>query len=128
MTSLDSRAELGYVVTGPDSWVDVIAADRLDAEVGVPALVNGEAVAVFRIHDGTVFAVSNNDPTTGASVIARGIVGSRGDAPTVASPLYKHVFDLRTGVCLDDDALSLTLYHTRVHDGVIQVRKAGAGG
>ena len=30
-----------------------------------------------------------------------GIVGSRGDDATVASPMYKQVFDLRTGECLD---------------------------
>ncbi|MGQ0623610.1 MAG: nitrite reductase small subunit NirD [Sporichthyaceae bacterium] len=103
----------------------VIAADLLDIDVGVPALVGDDAVAVFRTHDGTVFAVSNNDPSTGASVIARGIVGSRGDIPTVASPLYKHVFDLRTGRCLDDESLTLKQYQIRVRDGVVQVRQGG---
>jgi nitrite reductase (NADH) small subunit len=28
-------------------------------------------------------------------------VGTRDDAPTIASPLHKQVFDLRTGLCLD---------------------------
>ncbi len=40
-------------------------------------------------------------------MIARGIVGTRGDAPTVASPMSKQVFDLRTGVCLDDALLEV---------------------
>lgn len=109
-------------------WVAVIAAADLIPEIGVPALVGAQAVAVFRTEDGAVFAVSNIDPRTGASVIARGIVGSRGDVPTVASPLYKEVYDLRTGICLDDPSKCLTTYQVRVVDGVIQVRGTDVGG
>ncbi len=122
MTALDSR-ELTY--TEVDTWVDVLPEAELPAEVGVPALVGNAPVAVFRTWDGELHAVSNLDPKTGASVIARGIVGTRGDVPTVASPLYKHVFDLRTGRCLDDDSLALARYQARVRKGVIQVRAAG---
>ena len=42
-------------------------------------------------------------PVRQASVLARGIVGTRGDVPFVASPMHKHAFDLRTGPCLDDE-------------------------
>src|SRR5690606_2688145 len=41
------------------------------------------------------------DPYSGAQVMSRGIVGTRDGAPTVASPLHKQLFDLRTGLCLD---------------------------
>lgn len=109
-------------------WVQVIAEVELEVEIGVPALVNDAPVAVFKTHDGSVYAVSNLDPRTGSSVIARGIVGSRGDVPTVASPLYKDVFNLRTGVCLDDDAKRLEPFEVRVVDGIVQVRSQGGGG
>lgn len=122
MTTLDSRLA---TVTELDAWVDVIADADLPAEIGVPALVGTAPVAVFRTYDGAVHALSNLDPKSGASVMARGIVGSRGDAPTVASPLYKHVFDLRTGRCLDDDSLALACFEARIRDGVVQVRAAG---
>jgi nitrite reductase (NADH) small subunit len=105
-----------------NGWVDVIAETELEIEIGVPALVGTAAVAVFKTHDGTLHAVSNLDPRTGSSVIARGIVGSRGAAATVASPLYKEVFDLRTGVCLDDEAKRLATFEVRVLDGIVQVR------
>ena len=78
---------------------------RLPVERGVAALVDGEQVAVFRTADGDLYAVSNSDPFSGAMVLSRGIVGSRGDRPTVASPVYKQVFDLETGQCLDDPAV-----------------------
>jgi nitrite reductase (NADH) small subunit len=103
-------------------WFDVIALADLDVEIGVPALVGEHAVALFRTWDDGIYAVSNLDPRTGASVMARGIVGSRGDVPTVASPLYKDVFDLRTGACLDDPAKALMHFEVRVRDGVVQVR------
>ncbi len=66
------------------------------------ALVAGEAVAIFRTYDDEVYALSNYDPIGRASVLARGIVGTRGGVPYVASPLYKQGFDLRSGACLDN--------------------------
>lgn len=115
---------------GPSTpaWVDVLPERDLRREVGVPALVGDRAVAVFRTHLDELYAVSNYDPATGASVMARGIVGTRGDVPVVASPMYKHVFDLRTGRCLDDDSKCLTPYEIRVEAGVVQVRPHGARG
>jgi nitrite reductase (NADH) small subunit len=123
MTTLDSdRRARPLTAADVSTWIDVIAETELPPEIGVPALVGRMPVAVFRTHDGAVHALSNLDPKSGASVMARGIVGSRGDVPTVASPLYKHVFDLRTGRCLDDDSLALARYEARVNDGVVQVR------
>ncbi len=93
---------------------------RLPVDRGVAALVDGAQVAVFRTADGDLHAVSNHDPFSGAMVLSRGIVGSRGDRPTVASPVYKHVFDLGTGQSLDD-AVRLATYQVRVHVGVVEV-------
>ncbi|MGL5864533.1 MAG: nitrite reductase small subunit NirD [Dermatophilaceae bacterium] len=81
--------------------VEVCALSDLTPELGVAALVGEEQVAVFLLADGRVFAVSNVDPFTGAAVISRGITGSRGGIPTVASPLHKQVFSLLDGRCLD---------------------------
>lgn len=91
--------------------------DRIDVEGGVAALVDGEAVAVFRTHEGEVLAISNYDPFSRASVLARGIVGTRGDIPFVASPMHKQAFDLRTGQCLDDAAVRVPTYDVLVTDG-----------
>ena len=52
------------------------------------------------------------------------VVGTRGEVPTVASPMYKQVFDLRTGRCLDAvgrDPIDLTAYPVRVCDGAVLV-------
>lgn len=95
--------------------------DQIDVEGGVAALVEGVAIAIFRTHDGNVYAMSNYDPWSKASVLARGIVGTRGDVSFVASPMHKQAFDLRTGQCLDDAAVRVPTYDVRVDDGVVFV-------
>jgi NAD(P)H-dependent nitrite reductase small subunit len=99
----------------------------LSPERGAAALVRGVQVALFRTFDDAVYAVQQRDPYSGAHVMSRGIVGSRGDIPTVASPMYKQVFDLRTGACLDpvgQDPRRLVTYLVVVRDGVVHVGDA----
>lgn len=99
--------------------------DALLPERGVAALLGEVQIALFRTHDGEVFAIGNQDPFSRANVMSRGIVGSRGDVPTVASPMFKQVFDLRTGVCLDDPEVSVPVYRVDVVDGQVVVGPGG---
>jgi nitrite reductase (NADH) small subunit len=104
------------------TWIDVCAVDDLVLDRGVCALVGSQQVAVFRVSpDGEVYALSNYDPFSGAYVLSRGIVGSKGDTPKVASPVYKQNFDLRTGVCLDDPSVTVRTFPVRVVDGRVQI-------
>jgi len=108
----------------PDhGWRAVCAWGDLIPERGAAALVDGEQVAVFRLHDASVAAVGNRDPFSGAHVMSRGIVGNRGEVPTVASPMFKQVFDLRDGRCLDDPTVSLECWDARVHGGLVLLRR-----
>jgi nitrite reductase (NADH) small subunit len=102
----------------------ICAFDVLLPERGVAALLGDVQIALFRTHDGEVFAIGNQDPYSGANVMSRGIVGSRGDVPTVASPMFKQVFDLRTGECLDDPDVRLPVYPVEVVDGQVRVDDA----
>jgi nitrite reductase (NADH) small subunit len=101
--------------------IPVCRLEQIEVEGGVAALVDGVAVAIFRTHDGNVYAISNHDPCSRASVLARGIVGDRGGTPFVASPMHKQAFDLRTGQCLDDAAVRVPTYDVRVEDGLVLV-------
>lgn len=83
-------------------------------QVGVPALIQGEQVAIFRLNDGSVYAVSNYDPFSQANVIARGITGNLKGFDVVASPVYKQHFDLKTGQCLEDASVKLKTYPVKV--------------
>ena len=106
------------------TWVAVCRYDRLEPERGVAALVDGCQIALFRCHDGSLYAVGNLDPIAGAQVMSRGIVGTRADAPTVASPLHKQVYDLRTGACLDQPGVRLSTFEVRERDGVVEICRA----
>ncbi len=66
-------------------------------------------------------AVGNLDPFSAAAVMSRGIVGDRAGVPTVASPIYKQVFSLLDGTCLDDTDVTVASYPVRVDDGDVQV-------
>jgi nitrite reductase (NADH) small subunit len=117
-------------MTSTQTWTPVCRLDDLDVERGATALVHGQAVAIFRTYDDQVYALGNYDPFSKASVLARGIVGTRGDVPFVASPMHKHPFDLRTGRCLDDESVSVPSYDVQVVDGEVLVgpRSASRGG
>jgi nitrite reductase (NADH) small subunit len=106
---------------GIDHWTPVCHTDRLTAERGVAALIDGVQIALFRTHVGALYAVGNIDPFTGSAVLSRGIVGSRGSVSTVASPLHKQVFDLTTGRCLDDAETSVPVYRVRLNGDQIEV-------
>ena len=107
-------------------WVSVCPLLSLPVERGVAALVHGTAVAVFRTFDDEVYALGNHDPFSRASVLSRGIVGTRGDIPFVASPMHKQAFDLRTGQCLDDPSVSVPSFRVRIIDGVVHVGPRGS--
>lgn len=87
---------------------------------GACALVDGRQIAIFRLGD-AVFALDNFDPAGAASVLSRGIIGDLQGESVVASPLYKHHYNLETGRCVEDASKSVSVYPVRVMDGRIWV-------
>jgi nitrite reductase (NADH) small subunit len=100
------------------TYTRVCRVDDIEVEGGVAALVEGEPVAIFRTYEGNVHAMSNVDPFSRASVMARGIVGTRlvdgSEVVFVASPMHKQAFCLRTGQCLDDAAVRIPVHDVRI--------------
>ncbi|MEH3141012.1 MAG: nitrite reductase small subunit NirD [Mycobacterium kyogaense] len=116
MTILSDRSAV-------DVWTTACAYDFLLPNRGVGVLLpDGAQAALFRLDDGTLHAIGNIDPFTGAAVMSRGIVGDRGGRITVQSPLKKQAFALDDGICLDDPTYELPVYATRVTpDGDVQI-------
>ncbi|NPC97360.1 nitrite reductase small subunit NirD [Nocardioides sp. zg-DK7169] len=104
-----------------EEWQPVCQVAELEVERGATALVHGQAVAIFRTGDDRIYALGNHDPFAKASVLARGIVGRRGEVPFVASPAHRHAFDLRSGRCLEDAHVSVPAYAVKVVEGVVLV-------
>ncbi|SFF24240.1 assimilatory nitrite reductase (NAD(P)H) small subunit [Fontimonas thermophila] len=105
----------------PACWHDVCGLDDIWPDTGVCARIAGRQVAVFRLRDDRLFALDNYDPAADANVLSRGLVGNLGERLVVASPVYKHHYDLVTGACLDDPALAVRAYRVRLVDGRVQV-------
>lgn len=103
-------------------WHAVCEIEQLTPNRGVAALFGEQQVAIFKVGGiEEVLAIDNVCPFSGAAVMSRGIVGSVGETVTVASPVYKQRFDLRTGACLDDPNVRLATYAARVVDGRVEV-------
>lgn len=102
----------------------VCALTDLIPELGTTALVGEQQIAIFQLPDGEVLAVQQRDPYSGANVISRGIVGTVGTSATISSPMYKQVWDLRTGACLDaggNDPRDLQTYPVRIEGDAVLV-------
>lgn len=112
--------------TSASAWVAVCHLQDLEEYWGEAALIGQEQVALFRLPGDQVFAVGNIDPRTHAAVMARGIVGSRGNLPTITSPLHKEVYDLASGRCLAGGP-KLRVFPVRCVDGVVEIDVTKAG-
>ena len=121
---MTATLELGALDTATAvqaGWQRVCLLEDLELAWGEAALVAGRQVALFRTSPDTVFAVAQEDPATGAHVMARGILGSKGARPTIASPLHKEVYDLETGECFSTPGLRIEAFGTRIVDGFVEV-------
>lgn len=124
MSPIVDTASLAPQRVSADEWVEVCSSGRLRPDRGVCALIGGVQIAIFRTSVGELFAVSNRDPFSGASVMSRGIVGSTAGRSVVTSPMYKQRFELSTGTCLDDTDVSLQVFEIRERSGSVSVRLA----
>jgi nitrite reductase (NADH) small subunit len=112
------------------AWTTACAYDHLIPGRGVGVLLDdGIQAALFRLDDGSVYAVGNVDPFCGAAVMSRGIVGDRGGRVVVQTPILKQAFAFDDGSCLDDPSVSVPVYQVRVNsEGHIQIARAAPCG
>lgn len=99
-------------------------------DTGVCALIDGKQIAVFRTRQNDLFALDNFDPFSQANVLSRGLIGgttlinesgSDEEVLYVASPIYKQRFNLATGQCLDDKAVSLSAYRVALYEDTVML-------
>jgi len=102
-------------------WVAVCKLTDIVPNTGVCALVGGRQIAVFRLDDDSVYAISNHDPFSRANVLSRGIVGDMKGELVVASPVYKQHFSLVSGQCLEDPAVRVAVFPVRLEGDMVCV-------
>jgi nitrite reductase (NADH) small subunit len=104
------------------TWHAVCALDDIWPNTGVCALLEGRQVAIFRLQDDQLYAIDNYDPHSDANVMSRGIVGDLGGERVVASPIYKHHYQLHTGICVENDQVRLPVYAVELRNGTVWVQ------
>jgi nitrite reductase (NADH) large subunit len=105
-------------------WINVCSLDDILPNTGVAALIDGHQVAIYRLSDDSVFALDNHCPASNANVLSRGLIGDLAGELVVASPIYKHHYRLKDGVCLEDKAFNVTAHPVQVVEGVVQMPSA----
>lgn len=116
---------MNMLITNSDEFEYLCSVEDLVAGSGVCALRGEDQIALFYIPDAApqLFAINNQDPFSGANVLARGIVSECKDTLAVASPLYKQHFALNSGACLEDAAVSVASYDVMLHKDAVWIRK-----
>ncbi|RJT42162.1 nitrite reductase small subunit NirD [Rahnella woolbedingensis] len=106
-------------------WLTLCSVGQILPGCGVCALAGDQQIALFRPYaDEQIFALSNIDPFAQASVLSRGIIAEHQGELWVASPLKKQHFRLKDGLCMEDEAHSISAYEVRVRDGNIELNTA----
>ncbi|WP_196137277.1 nitrite reductase small subunit NirD [Aliikangiella sp. G2MR2-5] len=104
-------------------WQEICELDDIYPHSGVCAEVNGRQVAIFRLSENSELrSIENFDPIAKANILSRGIIGERNGKPVVFSPLYKHPYCLDTGVCLEDEGVSVPVYSVKTLEEKILIR------
>lgn len=105
------------------TWTKVCKLDDITPKTGVCALINQKQIALFRPRfDDQVFAIDNMDPFAKSNVLSRGLICEYDAMLWVASPLKKQRFNLATGVCLEDESMSVNSYPVRVKGNQVEVQ------
>lgn len=102
-------------------WLTICPLNELIPFIGARALLGKHQIALFRVAMDQIYAIGVYDPFSDAAVLSRGIVGDVQGQLVVASPIYKHHFNLRTGRCLEKPSVGVPVYAVRIVDGEVQV-------
>lgn len=129
-------AGVASAVTGTSAWQDVGDAADLTRHGRLVARVGGREIGVLRLPDGTLAAIRNRCPHSGAplclGIVRQRLVGTTGryavSGQTVLScPWHGWEFDPVTGRCPDEPALRVATYPVRLEAGRVLVDLAGRG-
>lgn len=123
------------------NMIEICPLDALSVERGAAALLpDGTQIGVFVLDDGSVHAVQQHDPYSGTNILSRGLVGTHlvpgadGEegviVPTLASPMFKQVWNLETGEVIDaggGEKKPIDVFETAVRGGIILVSPTARG-
>jgi nitrite reductase (NADH) large subunit len=96
-------------------WVNVGSVADFPRDGGAAIKYGDVQIAVFTFASrGEWYACQNMCPHKKAFVLARGIVGTQGEAPKVACPLHKKAFSLESGECVSGEDFSVKIFPVKI--------------
>ena len=102
------------LIDAPAGLAELCSTEDLEAGWGEAAWLQGRQIAVYRTEADGVYASSHHCPSTGAKVMARGILGDATiegrRVATIACPLHKEIYRLDTGDCLGAQGAALNVF------------------
>lgn len=115
--------------------IEICPLSALSIERGAAALLpDGTQIGVFLLEDGSVHAIQQHDPYSGTNILSRGLVGTHLEpgegeepgeiVPTIASPMYKQVWNLDTGEVIDaggGEKKPIDIFAAEIRDGAVFV-------
>ena len=109
------------LIDAPAALSELCFADDLETGWGEAAWLEGKQIAVYRTEHSGFYASSHRCPSTGAKVMARGILGDATvdghRVATIACPLHKEIYRLDTGDCLSAQGTALQVFGVQELDG-----------
>lgn len=97
------------------NYVKVASVSQVAPGSGIVASVNGKDLAVFNV-DGTFYAIDNVCKHRGGP-LGEGEL----DGDTVTCPWHAWQYNVKTGVCLTKDGITMDRYDVRVVNDDIEV-------
>ncbi len=104
-----------------EPWIDLCAIADLPVEGGHYLVHDGRALALWRLDDKTVRVMDDACPHAGGSLSA-GYLDSQSGC--VVCPWHAWPFDVKTGLCPDNEALAVRIYPARVDAGRVMAALA----
>ncbi|CAA7260243.1 unnamed protein product [Cyclocybe aegerita] len=98
---------------------------RPSSEGSTSAVVNysDTQIAIFRLHNGDLYATQQMCPHRRAFVLADGLLGDTPDGkPYVSCPLHKRNFALQDGECMTDDNYKIMTFEVKEENGGLLVK------
>ena len=103
----------------PSHFVRLISVADLPPGGGLPAQVGGRQIAVFNV-DGTFYAVENECPHRGGSLVDGALLGT-----SVVCPLHRWQFSLLDGANVAGAGMGVSRYPVEVRNGGVWVDLRG---
>ncbi|WP_138416059.1 nitrite reductase small subunit NirD [Aquibacillus sediminis] len=97
--------------------VAITRVQELPVRAGIPVTIDGHSIAVFKVTDGSVYAIENKSPHPKGGVLSEGLVSGN----YVFCPVYDWKISLIDGKVQAPDEGQVQTYHVDIEQNTIYI-------